>query len=366
MVLPVSRLDGVFAHGQSLWFDFIRRDLLDQGGLARLIDESAIRGLTSNPAIFKQAIAGTALYDDALQAQIDAGERDPESLYEGLAIADIQQAADAFAPLYAQSEGLDGWVSLEVSPTLAHDVEGSVAAAKRLSAAVNRPNLMIKVPGTRAGVKILPQLLAAGISVNVTLLFGRAAYRAIADAWVAGMTEWTANGGDPKAVESVASFFVSRIDAAADPKLPKPLQGTTAIANARAAYADFLALLETPAAKALLEQGVRPQRMLWASTGTKNPDYSPTMYLDALIGPHTVNTVPPATLDAFRSSGTVTRSLDTDLPAAEQQLAKIAEAGIKLDDITDQLCIDGIAQFETAYADLLAAVTDKRDRMLAK
>ena len=358
MVFPVSRLDDVFAHGQSLWFDFIRRDLLDQGGLARLINESAIRGLTSNPAIFKQAIAGTALYDPALQAQIAAGERDPERLYEHVAIADIQQAADAFAGLFDASQRLDGWVSLEVSPTLAHDARGSVAAA--------RPNLMIKVPGTAAGVEALPQLLAAGISVNVTLLFGRAAYRAIAEAWVDGMTQWTAAGGDPQAVASVASFFVSRIDAAADPKLPKPLQGTTAIANARAAYADFLALLDTPAARALLDQGVRPQRMLWASTGTKNPEYSPTMYLDALIGPHTVNTVPPATLDAFRERGTVSRSLDVDLDAAKAQLAAIAEAGVTLDEITDQLCVDGISLFETAYADLLAAVADKRDRMLAE
>lgn len=365
MVSLVSRLDDVFAHGQSLWFDFIRRDLLDQGGLARLIDESAIRGLTSNPAIFKQAIAGSSLYDDALRALIDAGERDPERLYEAVAIVDIQQAADAFRPLFDESEGLDGWVSLEVSPTLAHDAVGSLVAAQRLVAAVDRPNLMIKVPGTKAGVEVLPQLLAAGISVNVTLLFGRAAYRAIAEAWVDGMTQWTASGGDPKAVASVASFFVSRIDAAADPKLPKPLQGTTAIANARAAYLDFLALLDTPAAMALLKQGVRPQRMLWASTGTKNPDYSPTMYLDALIGPHTVNTVPPATLEAFRNSGSVARSLDADLPAAMRQLAEIAAAGVDLDALTDQLCVDGIAQFETAYADLLAAVADKRDRMLA-
>ena len=366
MVFPVSRLDDVFAHGQSLWFDFIRRDLLDQGGLARLINESAIRGLTSNPAIFKQAIAGTALYDPALQAQIAAGERDPERLYEHLAIADIQQAADAFGPLFDASQRLDGWVSLEVSPTLAHDARGSVAAARRLAAAVGRPNLMIKVPGTAAGVEALPQLLAAGISVNVTLLFGRAAYRAIAEAWVDGMTQWTAAGGDPQAVASVASFFVSRIDAAADPKLPKPLQGTTAIANARAAYADFLDLLDTPAARSLLDRGVRPQRMLWASTGTKNPEYSPTMYLDALIGPHTVNTVPPATLDAFRERGTVSRSLDVDLDAAKAQLAAIAAAGVTLDEITDQLCVDGISLFETAYADLLAAVADKRDRMLAE
>jgi len=361
----VSRLDDVYVHGQSLWFDYIRRDLLDSGDLQDLIDHSAIRGLTSNPAIFKQAIAGTTLYDGALRSQIECGEADPERLYEHLAIADIRQAADVFRPLFDDSDRLDGWVSLEVAPTLAHDADGTRVAAERLWRAVDRPNLMIKVPGTSAGVTVLPELLAMGISVNVTLLFDRAAYRAIADAWVTGMQRWVAGGGNPKAVASVASFFVSRIDAASDPQLPDELKGKVAIANARAAYADFRALMDTGTARALTAAGVRPQRLLWASTGTKNPDYSPTMYLDALIGPDTVNTVPPATLDAFREQGTAARTLDADPDAALAVLHAAQEAGLDLSAVTAKLSDEGIAQFEGAYADLLNAVADKRDAVAA-
>ena len=359
----MNRLQQLPTFGQSVWLDYIRCDLMASGQLDRLIREDGIRGLTSNPAIFEKAIGGTDLYDAALGTAVQAGLSEPEALYEHLAIADIRAAADHFRPVYDRSEGADGFVSLEVSPRLANDADGTVAEAMRLWADVDRPNLMIKVPGTPAGVTALPRLLARGISVNVTLLFGRAAYRAIAEAWVDGMTQWTAAGGDPQAVASVASFFVSRIDAAADPKLPKPLQGTTAIANARAAYADFLDLLDTPAARSLLDRGVRPQRMLWASTGTKNPAYPDTLYMDALIGQDTVNTVPPATLEAFRDHGTPARTLDTDLPAAQRVLDAAAAAGLDLDAVTTRLCAEGIEQFETAFSQLLAAVAAKRDQL---
>lgn len=359
----MNRLQQLHDHGQSVWLDYIRRDLMSSGELDRLIRDDGVRGLTSNPSIFEKAIGGTALYDEDLRTAVQAGEQDPEALYEHLAIADIRSAADHFRPLYDQSGGADGFVSLEVSPRLAHDAEGTVAEALRLWTAVDRPNLMVKVPGTPAGVIALPKLLARGLSINVTLLFARQAYRDIARAWLGGLTQWVAGGGEPSRVASVASFFVSRIDGAADPKLPAALQGTVAIANARAAYADYLTMLETPEWQALAAKGARPQRLLWASTGTKNPAYPDTLYMDQLIGPDTVNTVPPATLDAFRDHGTPARTLDADLPAAQVQLDAAAAAGLDLDAITAALCEDGIAQFASAFDQLLAAVVTKRDQL---
>lgn len=360
----MNTLQAVFPLGQSLWLDFIRRDLLDSGELDALIQNDGIRGLTSNPAIFEKAIGGSTLYDADLASHVARGERDPERLYEALAIADIQRAADRFMPLYRDSDRRDGFVSLEVAPHLAHDTDATVHAAQRLWRAVDRPNLMIKIPGTSAGTAALPAVLAAGISVNVTLLFARSSYRAVAEAYQTGAERWVASGGDPAQLASVASFFVSRIDAAADPQLPPPLQGQVAIANARAAYVDYLELLQQPRWQALSARGVRPQRLLWASTGTKNPDYPPTLYMDQLIGADTVNTVPPATLAAFRDSGRAARTLDLDLPAAQRVLDDAASAGLDLDTITSALCAEGIAQFETAFTQLLAAVASKRDRLV--
>ena len=359
----MNRLQQLHTHGQSVWLDYIRRDLMSSGALDRLITEDGIRGLTSNPAIFEKAIGGTDLYDAALRTAVQGGLSEPEALYEHLAIADIRAAADHFRPLYDASEAADGFVSLEVSPRLAHDADGTVTEALRLWTDVDRPNLMIKVPGTAAGVLALPRLLARGISVNVTLLFARRAYGAIAEAWLQGLEQWVGGGGDARRVASVASFFVSRIDAASDPHLPEALRGQVAIANARAAYADYLQMLEGARWQALKAQGARPQRLLWASTGTKNPAYSDTLYMDALIGPDTVNTVPPATLDAFRDHGTPARTLDTDLPAAQAVLDAAAAAGLDLEAVTEQLCAEGIAQFETAFSQLLAAVAAKRDQL---
>jgi transaldolase/glucose-6-phosphate isomerase len=361
--MAMNALQAVFPLGQSLWLDFIRRDLLEGGELARLIREDGIRGLTSNPAIFEKAIGGSRLYDAQLAAAVAAGVSDPEALYEQLAVEDIRRAADAFAALYRDSGRRDGFVSLEVAPRHAHDADTTVAEALRLAAAVDRPNLMIKVPGTPAGVQALPRLIGRGLSINVTLLFDRAAYRAIAEAYLDGLEQWRAGGGDPAQVASVASFFVSRIDSAADPQLPPALQGKVAIANAQAAYADYQALLATPRWQALAAWGARPQRLLWASTGTKNPAYPATHYVDALIGPDTVNTLPPATLEAYRQSGRPERRLDRDPDAARRLLAEAAAAGLDLDAITAQLCSDGIAQFEAAFAQLLAAVAAKRDQL---
>lgn len=362
--MAMNALQAVFPLGQSLWLDFIRRDLLDGGELARLIREDGVRGLTSNPAIFEKAIGGSALYDEQLARAVADGIADPEALYEQLAVEDIRRAADAFAALYRDSDRQDGFVSLEVAPRHAHDADATEAEALRLAAAVDRPNLMIKVPGTPAGVKVLPRLIGRGVSINVTLLFDRAAYRAIAAAYLEGLEQWRASGGDPAQVASVASFFVSRIDSAVDPLVPAPLQGQVAIANARAAYADALALLATPRWQALADWGARPQRLLWASTGTKNPAYPPTHYVDALIGPDTVNTLPPATLDAYRLQGQPQRRLDQDPAAAQRCLADAAAAGVDLPSITDRLCSEGIAQFETAFAQLLTAVAAKRDQLV--
>jgi transaldolase len=359
----MNALTAVVPLGQSLWLDYIRRDLLESGELARLIREDGLRGLTSNPAIFEKAIGGSALYDAQLAAAVATGVADPEALYEQLAIDDIRRAADAFAALYRDSDRRDGFVSLEVAPRHAHDADTTVAEALRLAAAVDRPNLMVKVPGTAAGVQALPRLIGRGLSINVTLLFDRAAYRAIAAAYLDGLELWRTAGGDPAQVASVASFFVSRIDSAADPQLPPALQGTVAIANARAAYADYQALLATPRWQALAAWGARPQRLLWASTGTKNPAYSPTLYVDELIGPDTVNTLPPATLDAYRQAGRPARRLDRDPDAAQRRLAEAAAAGLDLEAITAQLCSEGIAQFETAFQQLLAAVAAKRDQL---
>jgi transaldolase len=332
----MNALTAVVPLGQSLWLDYIRRDLLESGELARLIREDGLRGLTSNPAIFEKAIGGSALYDAQLAAAVATGVADPEALYEQLAIDDIRRAADAFAALYRDSDRRDGFVSLEVAPRHAHDADTTVAEALRLAAAVDRPNLMVKVPGTAAGVQALPRLIGRGLSINVTLLFDRAAYRAIAAAYLDGLELWRTAGGDPAQV---------------------------AIANARAAYADYQALLATPRWQALAAWGARPQRLLWASTGTKNPAYSPTLYVDELIGPDTVNTLPPATLDAYRQAGRPARRLDRDPDAAQRRLAEAAAAGLDLEAITAQLCSEGIAQFETAFQQLLAAVAAKRDQL---
>lgn len=361
--------------GQSLWFDFIRRDLLDGGGLQALIDDG-VRGLTSNPAIFEKAIAGSSQYDAELAAYVGAGERDPAALFERLAIEDIRRAADLFLPMYRDSQAVDGYVSLEVSPHLSDDTDGTVADARRLWKAVDRPNLMIKVPGTPAGAEAVRQLIGEGINVNVTLLFSREAYLAVAAAYVDGLETFAAAGGDIAKVASVASFFISRIDSAVDAALDQrvaggadaalaELKGKVAIANAKLAYQDYQALSATPRWQALLAKGAQPQRLLWASTGTKNPAYRDVLYVETLIGPDTVNTVPPATMDAFRDHGEVAVTLTQDLDAAAAVLGALELAGIALAPITDKLVVDGLQLFVEAYDALLGAVAGKRDALAA-
>lgn len=363
----MSRLKTVAEHGQSIWLDYIRRDFVDGGALAALIAEDGVTGLTSNPAIFEKAIAGSTLYDVSLGGHVRAGQRDPEQLVEAVAIEDIRIAADAFWPIHHATQGLDGYVSLEVSPRLASNTARTVEEGRRLWHTVGRPNLMIKVPGTPAGVPAVRALIAEGINVNVTLLFSRAAYAAVAEAYVQGLEDRVAKGEAIDKVGSVASFFISRIDAVMDASLAShgeegaTLVGRIAIANAKLAYQDFLELIASARWQALAAKGAQPQRLLWASTGTKNPEFRDTLYVEQLIGPATVNTVPPATLDAFRDHGVARRTLDAEVSTATAVMTAVDNLGLPFQAATDQLVIDGVKLFVDAWDKLLAAVADKRD-----
>lgn len=359
----MSRIAAIAPFGQSIWLDYIRRDLLQDGSLTRLINEDSITGLTSNPAIFEKAIAGSHLYDVSIAALVTAGESNSARIAEALAVQDIRAAAKQFLARYQRSQYADGYVSLEVAPDLAHDAEATVAEGRRLWLAVGAPNLMIKVPATAAGIKAIRALTADGINVNVTLLFSRAAAEAVALAYTAGLEDYRDRGGDLSRVASVASFFVSRIDAALEPILQRhgadALQAKVAIANAQLAYQEAVARNRSPRWQALAAQGARPQRLLWASTGTKSKTLRDTLYVEALIGPDTVNTVPPATLDAFRDHGEAAATLDADPAAAARTMAELSALPVDLDPITDRLLADGLKLFEDAQKQLLAAVAAK-------
>lgn len=360
----MNRLMQLKELGQSAWLDYIDRPLLDQGGLARLVAEDGVAGVTSNPAIFQKAIAGGTDYAGALD-ELAASCDDAKSLYEAVAIRDIQDAADILAPVYAETDTHDGYVSLEVSPELARDTEGTIAEARRLWHAVARPNLMIKVPGTPEGMPAIQTLIREGINVNVTLLFAREMYERTAEAYLQGLEQRKDDGHDVSRVASVASFFISRIDSAADKALAAAgadngLQGKTAIANAKLAYAHYEMLMASDRWQALARAGAQPQRLLWASTSTKNPDYRDVLYVETLIGPDTVNTLPPATLDAFRDHGDAATTLGGDVSDAEATLAQVAAAGVSLDAITDELLDDGIRLFADAFRELLGVVDGAR------
>ena len=358
--------------GQSLWLDFIQKSLLD-GELQRLIAEDRIMGLTSNPAIFEQAIANTDEYDGTI-AQILADDPDIDDLelFLRLAVEDIRGAADAFHATWEESDGMDGMVSLEVTPDLAHDADGTVKMGLDLWKRVDRPNLMVKVPGTEAGVTAFEELTAHGVNVNVTLLFSVSRYREIANAYIRGLERRHASGHSIDRIASVASFFVSRVDAAVDDALEKDgseaakaLLGTIAIANAKVAYGHFANLFGSEQFKRLAERGARPQRLLWASTGAKNPAYSDVLYVEELMGPDTVNTLPPKTLDAFRDHGTAESRLTRGLSDAHASLTRLGELGISLDDVTDKLEADGIASFADAFDRLLASLDEERKKVAA-
>jgi transaldolase len=375
MTNPLLQLE---AMGQSVWLDNLNRQIIKDGELERLIDEDGLKGLTSNPSIFEKAIAEGEAYDGRIRALLAICDAEPPELYERLAVADIQAAADLFRPLYNRLKGRDGYVSLEVAPNLAFDADGTVAEARRPWKTVARPNLMIKAPGTAAGAEAIRRLIGEG--VNVTLLFGVDAYLAVAEAHLAGLERLKASGGDVSRVHGVASVFVSRIDSqidraidqrlkiapAEEAKALRTLRGKVAIANAKLAYQHFLDLTGRPRWRALAAAGASPQRLLWASTGVKDKAYSDVLYVESLIGPDTVNTLPPDTLAAFRDHGRVEASLTADVERARTILAQAEALGLDLEGVTRDLVDDGVAKVAKAYDALIAGVAAKRDHVLAE
>lgn len=371
-----TRLHTLHAAGQSLWLDYIDRVMLGNGDLARRIREDALTGMTSNPTIFEKALAEGAAYDAQLRtlpATLSAREA-----FEAVATTDVRDACDAFRGVYDATQAVDGYVSLEVSPDLARDADGTVAEARRLWQIVDRPNLMIKVPGTPEGAAAVKQLIADGINVNVTLLFAIEAHARVIDAYLDGLEQRAAAGLPIDRIASVASFFVSRVDSAIDKQLEtmaiadesqslalRALQGKAAIANAKLAYRLFTASFSGPRWAALTARGARVQRPLWASTSTKNPAYRDVIYVEELIGTDTVNTLPPATLEAFRDHGEVRESVTTDLGGAERALAALEAAGVSLREVTDRLLVEGLASFEQSFVTLLAGLTRKRAALAA-
>jgi transaldolase/glucose-6-phosphate isomerase len=360
--------------GQSVWLDFIRRNLITSGELKRLIEQDGLRGITSNPSIFEKAITGSTDYSDLLQ-QLQAQNLSAGEIYEKIAIRDIQDAADLLRPVYQATNRRDGYVSLEVSPKLARNTQGTIAEARRLWQAVNRENVMIKVPGTPEGAPAIRQLIGEGLNINVTLLFSQEAHVKVAEAYIEGLEALQAAGKDVSKSGSVASFFVSRIDSLVDSivtsrlknssspqeaKLLNSLLGKIAVANAKQAYRKYEELFSTPRWKALAARGAQTQRLLWASTSTKNPSYSDVLYVETLIGPDTVNTMPPATVDAFRDHGHADRTIDKDLLTADKTMADLARAGISMQEVTERLLEEGIQLFDDAFTKLLAAVELKK------
>ena len=338
--------------GQQIWLDNLSRSLVQSGELARFLTDG-VCGVTSNPAIFQKAFSSDALYIPEIEA-LKQHNKTPKEIYETLAIADVQAACDVCRAEYDSTGGKTGFVSLEVSPELSHDAERTIAEAQRLWAAINRPNAMIKIPATDAGLTALTALVASGINVNLTLLFSRKQTLKAYAAYTAGLTQLAANGGNLAQIQVVASFFISRIDNALDGTLPELLRGNIAIAIAKAAYLDWLDYFARSEFALLVAQGAHRVSLLWASTGVKNPDYPATLYVDALIGEHTVNTVPDATLKAFIATGTAARTLPENIPAALAQLAEAEKLGIDLETLATRLQNDGLKQFEEAFAKLLA------------
>lgn len=372
MIEPIRELA---RHGQSLWYDGLKRDLIRTGSLARLIDDG-VRGLTTNPAIYEKAIAETGDYDADIATLVGRG-LDAKAIYEALAVQDLRAAADLMRPVWDETDGRDGFASLEVSPVLAGDTPGTVAEARRLWRALARPNVFVKVPGAPAGMPAIETLAAEGVNVNVTLLFSRAAYRRAAEAWMAGLEARARRGEDLSRAASVASFFVSRVDTLVDGRLDERaraaepavraqldgLRGKAGIANAKLAYQDFKELVATERWAALAARGARPQRVLFASTSTKDPRYPELMYVEGLVGPDTVDTVPPATLEALRRGASIHATLEEDVPGARADLAALEAAGLSMDAVTEELLAEGVEKFAEPFRRLLAMIDDRRARL---
>ncbi len=362
--------------GQSIWLDFLSRALITSGQLKRLIDEDGLRGVTSNPAIFEKAIAGSSDYDADIRALARRGSSAAE-IYEALTVADVQAAADLFRPVYERTGGRDGFVSLEVSPHLAYDTEGTIAEARHLWDKLGRPNVLIKVPATKPGLPAIRQLISEGVNVNVTLLFGLPRYREVAEAYIAGLEDRAARGQPLGHVASVASFFLSRIDVLLDPVLERIAQegggkgetarrliGEVAIASAKVAYQIYKEIYRGERFQRLAQQGARTQRLLWASTSTKNPAYSDVKYIEPLIGPDTINTMPLETLNAYRDHGNPAPRLEENVEHAYQVLEQLAQVGVDLDQATQQLEEEGVHKFVVPYESLMAALEAKRAAVL--
>jgi transaldolase len=364
-------LKELLAFGQSMWLDYIRRDLFTTGQLKKLIADDGLRGMTSNPSIFEKAIADSSLYDDMLKSLSSRKDLDTKARYEQIAIRDIQDAADTLRPVYDESKFRDGFVSLEVSPFLARKTQETIDEARRLWKAVNRENVMIKVPGTAEGLPAIRLLIGEGININVTLLFAQEVYEKVAEAYIAGVEDLASRGGNLHKMASVASFFISRIDTLVDGKLNdrlktatdakeqallKSLLGKVAIANGKLTYQRYLSIFSGPRWNALAAKGAQTQRVLWASTSTKNPNYRDVLYAEELIGPDTVDTMPPSTVDAFRDHGQPRNSLTENVAGAQKTMDDLAKAGISMKEVTDKLTDDGVKLFADAFEKLLAAV----------
>jgi transaldolase/glucose-6-phosphate isomerase len=367
MTTASNPLKGLLTYGQSPWMDYIRRDLLTGGGLQKMIDNDGLRGMTSNPAIFEKAIASSKDYADIIEAP-ESKKLDAKAVFEKIAIRDVQAACDIFLPVYKESKTRDGYVSLEVSPTLAYETQPTIEEARRLWKAVNRPNVMIKVPATKEGVPAIRTLLAEGLNINITLLFAQSAYELVAEAFLAALEERAKKNLEISHIASVASFFVSRIDTLIDGRIDEMLKtekdagkkaklesvhGKIAIANAKLTYKKYQELFSGPRWNALAAKGAQTQRLLWASTSTKNPKYRDVIYVEELIGADTVDTIPPATFDAFRDHGKLRPSLTEDVPAAARTMAALGEAGISMKEVTDKLVVDGVKLFADAFTQLL-------------
>ena len=362
-------LKALLEFGQSPWMDYIRRDLLTSGSLKKMIQEDGLMGMTSNPTIFEKAITGSKDYADILESP-KAKELDAKGVFEKIAIRDVQDAADIFKGVYQQSKRRDGYVSLEVAPTLANDTQGTIDEARRLWKSVGRENVMIKVPGTKEGLPAIRQLLEEGININITLLFAQSVYEQVADIFTSALETRAKKGQDISHIASVASFFVSRIDSMIDAQIDAKLktetdankralltslQGKVAIANAKLTYRKYQELVGAPRWKALAAKGAQTQRLLWASTSTKNPKYRDVMYVEELIGPDTVDTIPPATFDAFRDHGRARLSLTENVDEAAKVMASLEKAGISMKEVTDKLVADGVKLFADAFKQLLEA-----------
>jgi transaldolase/glucose-6-phosphate isomerase len=364
-------LKALLGYGQSMWLDYIRRDLLTGGKLKDMIAEDGLRGMTSNPSIFEKAIADSSLYDDILKSLASRRDLDAKARFEQIAIRDIQDAADILKPVYESSKFHDGFVSLEVSPLLAMETQKTIDEGRRLWKAVGRPNVMIKVPGTPEGLPAIRQLISEGINVNVTLLFAQEVYEKVAEAYIAGLEDLAKNGGGLEKMAGVASFFISRIDTLVDSliddklktttdaqqqALLKSLKGKVAIANGKLTYQRYQRIFGGPRWEALASKGAQTQRVLWASTSTKNPAYRDVMYVEELIGPDTVNTMPPATIDAFRDHGKLRNSLTEDVGGAQKVMDDLSKSGISIKESTTKLTADGVKLFADAFHKLLAVV----------